>query len=459
MLLHRKISYQREVVLFRANGAKDVLYLNPKKIQNFKSRIGLFQDIQKLCFFKIEIGKFLKDLHLLRNLKVLMVERYYKNQRRAHRVTLKSNSLEKLSFKHVGFSSTNIESIDFNTQNLNSLVFWNTSTKKFPVNFCFPLTIRHLECIEFDSDIGVLKNLETLICKKIVCPFSLETFKFLQRLELFPYEETELDYIRRIVKEKKRLGRDKLEIIVCGLKDFLVPFRQSHEVGKIPNLPNLNEHYLDQVAKHPYALVGHIPWRINIYFPIFAKSFKEIPKDLFRKFVNIDVIELRDFSKLRNRKSPNDSYVLQLLKQSNPKDVSISFNFNPKFYEELTSIQTIETLLISDKFENLNYDHFLKLKYLNDLSIFTEKLPIDFVPKIFTLKFLNCFHFHYSNCSLIFYRKPEYYLFDLQIYKKKGPFIRTTKAFDDLDDLFQELEKLKVENKPCLRNCLNLSPI
>ena len=229
---------------------KDTLYQNPEIFRNFNSRIELFKDLLKLCFVRIEMSEFLKDLHLLRNLRVLMIYNYYKiNNGYDNHIALNSTSLEKLSFNYCGFRETIIESIDFNTPNLNSLVFWNDENEKFPIKFRFPLTIRHLECIKFDSNMRVLKNLDTLVCQSIICSFTLEDFRSLRRLELFPWREPELEYIRGIVNEKNHLGRDKLEILVCGFNDILVAFKQPDR--DLPILPCLNGDFLGQVAERP----------------------------------------------------------------------------------------------------------------------------------------------------------------------------------------------------------------
>ena len=389
---------------------EDTHGLDPEKFFNFNSRIELFCDLQKVCFFRVEISEFFYDLHLLSKLKVLMIDDFLIDDDLDHHITFDLNSLEKLSLKYVyyqAYPERNIKSIDFNTPSLSSLVFWNDYfifelARNCPVKFRFPLTIRHLECIQFDSNLSVLKNLETLICQKIVVPFKLNDFKSLQRLELFPREEEELEYIRGIMEEKRSLRRDNLVITVCGFQDLLVAFAPGHQQNN--TLFELNEHFLRQVADHSDKLVGHIPWQffMNEFF-IFPKTFKEIPKDFFffKKFVHFLIIVVPDDSERRRRKrdTPDPSYVLQLLSQSNPEHVRTRFSFNRKFYEQLTSIQSIKALEITERFENLNLDHFLKLKNLRSFCIFTEKLPIDFISKLFTLRFMYDFFF---SCSRFF---------------------------------------------------------
>ena len=441
---------------------EDTVYCDPDKFGNLRSKIELFRTLQKLCFFHVEMNEFIEDLHLLPNLKVLMIHDYkVKRERNLANLKLSSSSLEKLSFKY--FKTEHpfemIDSIDLDTPNLSSLIFWNDAITEpfanFPIKFRSPLKIQHLECIEFDSKLSVLKNLETLVCQKIVCPFTLEDFKMLQRLELFPAEEEELDYIRGIMKEKNNLRKDSLEITVCGFKDLLVAFKHGYRLF-FSNF-ELNEHFLSQVAKHSENLVGYIPWDFNVYFSVFHKIFEEIPKNFFKKFSNFKRIYFSDYTRrLRKRKFPNQSEILQLLIQSNPKvvDLGWDFYFNLEFYEQLTSIKSIRHLEINDKFENLDYELFLKLEFLESLSIRTEKLPVDFIKKLFKLKFMYNFSFCYSRFRLSVMLCQTYYSYSIDLTRKKDFDMIIDMNFYFLDDLIEEIKKLKSENRAFIRGSL-----
>ena len=450
--------------------SEDIVYSGPDKFCNLNSRIELFKDLRKLSFFNVEMSEFFKDLQLLSKLKVLMIDGYYiysENRRddKNLQITLHSNGLEKLSFKRdkkVG-GDPDIKSIEFNTPKLNSIIFWNdgfrfSTRDRFPVRFRYPLIIKHLECIEFDSNMSVLSNLETLVCQKITCPFKLADFKSLQRLELFPNEESELNEIREIVNEKWNLQRENLEIIVCGFKDLLVACKP--EFPSESTIFELNDHYVRQVVKHSDNFVGPIPWKFHLTnFPSFYRSFRELPSDFFPKFANIFMVCV---SKSKRTCPPDPSDVLQLLRQTNPKWVDIGFgantkkilNFSKGFYEQLTSIQSINTLYIQEWFENLDFDLFLRLKYLKTLYIGTEKLPIDFIRKFFKLKYANSFLFSYSNISISVYDNWENYTLFKALTKKGSRYFENMTNFDYLKDLIEDLKRLKTENPPYLRGCL-----
>lgn len=454
---------------------EDLLYSSLKEFRDFKSRIELFGNLQKLCFFKVdisELSEFMRDLPLLSRLKVLMISYGLSNlpefrQNRGpdyrHSITFDSNSLEKLSFTYIcgPIPRGKFASIDFSTPNLSSLVFWNDWRDSLEsVQIRFPLKIQHLECIAFGSKMSELKNLETLNCQFIACPFTLKDFKSLRKLELFPFEKIEFESIRRIMNEKKNLRRNDLEIIVCGLRDVLIPCKPGDRISSISF--KVNERYFGWLAKHQANLVGKIPWGLYLDFSVFYKTFKAIPKAVFKTFVHfedVDIITLNyglKGKKLKRDETPSPSDVLQFLFQANPKSVNIgSCDFGKEFYKQLVSIQSIIHLCLTEKFENLDWDEFFKLKNLQTFIIRTEKLPIAFVSKIFERKFLDTLQFGLTKYSFI----------GLQNYCSRGLFFRYSYLrecskhvhsnffFDCSDDLVREMERLK-NDEPSLKTRL-----
>lgn len=275
-----------------------------KEFRNLNSRIDLFKDLQKLCFFHVELKEFIEDLHLLKRLKVLIIYGYFIHGRGrdGYRIAFKSISLEKIAIKFKKLTSR-IESLDFDTPNLNSLIFdnyfaYSDREVKYQVNFRCPLKVRYLECIEFDSQLSVLKNLETLVTQTITCPFSLKDYKSLKRLELFPRKTNELDHIRAILNEKRDLKRDALEITVCGFRDVLIALKQE-DANIYLSVLNLNQYFLGQVAKYQ-DLVGYIPWEVNLDFGIFNKVSKKLPKNFFTKFYSISLSRFPTIQRERN---------------------------------------------------------------------------------------------------------------------------------------------------------------
>ena len=162
--------------------------------------------------------------------------------------------------------------------------------------------------------------------------------------------------------------------------------------------------------KHPENFVelpfAPIPWKFNLEnFPRFYRSFRELPNDFFPKFANIFMVCV---SKSKKRVRPTHQMSSNCSARPIQNGVYIGFGANTKkilnfrmgFYEQLTSIQSIKILYIQEWFENLDFDLFLRLKYLDTLYIGTEKLPIDFIRKFFKLKYVNSFLFSFSNLSI-----------------------------------------------------------
>ena len=466
------------------HGAED-----PSVFINFNSRIVLFENLRKLCLYSIGTTEFLKDLPLLKKLKVLMIPDYFyfqKSRPDHHRIEFESSSLEKLSFKYTSryepkYGEQIIDLIDFNTPQLSSLVFWDESydtTNRVTVRsirFRYPLKLKHFECIEFRSSMKGLKNLETLNCQTIVCSFNLVDFESLQRLELFPKEDDELDYIKEIIKKKEHLERQSLEIIVCGFKDHLISYRSGLQVERARFL--LSEHFLDQVAKHPAKFIGCIPWKFTVFSDLFAdERFKELPNVLFKKICNIASFHIVDpgedlesnqvsnpesnsgpvkSERKRKRNCQNPSYILDLLFQCNPRSlINYDFKFSIEFYEKLASILSIKEIHLVEHSENLDFDQFLKLKHLKTCYFLTDKMPIDFISKVFRMRFVGIVTFNLQSVGFYFVRYPEYYEFSVTHGDGKSLILEFEKRFDCLKDLIEELERLKKTNKAYLKGRL-----
>ena len=184
-----------------------------------------------------------------------------------------------------------INSIDLNTPNLSSFVFCFKSRSKEidpesvrPVEFRFPLKIRHLECVEFKPSMGELTNLETLNCEKIGSPFKLADFESLKRLELFPRTDEELNSVKEIIGQKEQLKRSSLEIIVCGFKDHLISHESEFAIQFSAAEAQLNDHFLDQIAGHPAHFVGRISWQFSLGFdPTVEDRSKELSGVFFKR--------------------------------------------------------------------------------------------------------------------------------------------------------------------------------
>lgn len=232
----------------------------------------------------------------------------------------------------------------------------------------------------------------------------------------------------------------------------------------------LYEQFLDQVVKHPADFVGRIPWKFTLVSTLFdvempSNIFKQISKiHTFWIDTNVDAESSADYeselsktksnSGLRKRpKCPNPSFLLHLLTQCNPTILfNFEYEFSREFYESLTSILSIKELNLIERFENLDWNLFLKLKYLRKFTMCTEKLPIDFISRMFELKFLREVKLNALDYWFYFDRHSAY--FELKVTYDDGSDIlpyQPEKCFDCLKDLVEELERLKAND-----NRLNL---
>lgn len=407
---------------------EETVFLKPKEFHDFNTRINLFSNLRKLCLYRIEMYDFLNDLHLLKNLKILMIKDFYTytytrqlDEDSDYRInlTFESDSLEKLSFEPIKtLPLQSIESIDFNTPNLSSLSLWTNSNVEtnLSIKFCSPLKLRHLECIEFDSNMSALTNLETLNCLKIVCPFRLENFASLQKLDLFPRQDDELDYIKGLIDQRKQLERTNLEIIVCGFKDLLIAYKPKYQL--YARSFKLDKHFLSQIAKHPTKFVGRIPWEFKLDFPAFYETFEEIPKDLFCNHTpNIYSVSVWSENSTSEITLFHPAYVLELVTQSRPCSVTIfDYEFDKEFYQRLSSIQSIKELTVNTpSFEKSDYDCFLNLKNLRQFFIDTHQVPMDFILAIFKLKFMLEVMFYLKFATVGIHREKNCYCLEIAI--------------------------------------------
>ena len=342
--------------------------------RRFDLRMEFFRNLQKVCLdaFEEKVNQFLEEVHLLSKLKVLMVYGSYKITLR----TLSSSSLEKLSLS--GDLHTPVH-LELNTPNLSSVTFLMDYRQ---IDFRFPLKVKHFECYaSFNPYLSRLKNLETLICQKITSDFKLKDFKSLIRLEVFPYNEDELQVVRQILDQRKRLERDRPEMFICGFKEQLPTCGKIFE--PFLDIPNgLQPEYIEYVVQNYSNLVGTIPWCFHFDIRNLFKCGNLIPRDFFQK-LPIGEISYKAREVLKITES-EQRVLVEHIKRSSPSVLLIQrldLSLKREFYEQLSSVQSLKFLWIGPHLENVEFEHFLKLKYLRNIWIRSERIPIQFVSK------------------------------------------------------------------------------
>ena len=360
---------------------KDLLHLKFR----FNLSMKFFLDIEKVYLYKIgqRIRFFLDEVNSLAKLKVLMIEEVIIEHRK-----LNSLSLEKLSLK-----CSLVNDIELCTPNLSSLIIWNyDSNNPYFVNFSYPLKVKHLQCLNFNSIFSGLKNLVTLFCKVITIDFRLNDYKSLTRLELFPTSENELQAARHIQEERDRLKRDALEMFFSGFKEELVMCESLFDSTCI-----LDYEYLDRVVSNQSNFLGHIPWQFIVYISTLIKHASSTPRGFLDKFQLNQLFSTKDYE--ANITEQELTNLIELIRRSNTRLLHLyhlKLNLRTRqFYEEIASVQSISDLYIGPYLENVNFENFLKLKHLQYFAILSDKIEIEFVCKLFKeLKLLARFAFY-----------------------------------------------------------------
>ena len=380
----------------------------------FNLKMPFFGHLQKVYLHQIgpKISHFIEEVHLLANLKVLMID-----ERKIEFLKLSLPNLEKFSFKCSCF-----DLVDLDTPKLSSITFWSRHSFepcKRRMKSHFPLKVKHLECLEFNSNFSCLINVESLICQEITVGFSLEDYKSLTRLELFPIDESQLQLTRRLWEEREQLARTDLKMVVSGFKEELVFHALSRSLSHA--YFRFAPQYLEKAITNFPNLVDYIPWGFTFSVPTSIEYASSIPANFVDKFVAIKEIHI-SHPELKITESQEAS-LIELIRRCEPEVLSVlALHLREPFFEQLSRVQSIQCLRIGRYLGNVKFDHFLKFKNLTFLLISFEKIETEFICKLFEqLKLLANFSFTSYKIGIdiffIQYRHymeyiPEYYDFE-----------------------------------------------
>ena len=436
----------------------EVLYLNRYSNRRLSLRMEFFRNLQSLYLYNIDdkrLNLFLEELNGLSQLKVLMI-----TKGEVHLKLLSSSSLEMLSLE-----CCVVDAVEVDTPNLNSLAYRNSREANDEINFRFPLKVQHLECLSFTSKLSQLKNLETLLCMEIVSDFSLNDFKYLKRLEIWPLEE-HLPLVRRIHEERKGLNRP-LELIVSGLKEELV-IGVSNEF-QATSL-RLTSHYLEMIERNSFKFVGPGPWQFETEIGTLVKYWERVLSKFFNG-CHFHVEPFRHYTLyyLREKGVPL-TRVIELLRRSHSQSLTLevrqlppSFYVNRvdlpvEFYHQIASLESLTNLSVEIRFDefskinqlkNFDFDCFRKLKNLQILRIHSKSIPLTFLCKavkqfkfFFQIEFRLLEHSTRFIISIVFAPDPETddsHPFLLAY----GPDFDVDKTFANVDEVVQELNEMR----------------
>ena len=163
-------------------------------------------------------------------------------------------------------------------------------------------------------------------------------------------------------------------------------------------MAGLQPEYIEYVVQNYSNLVCTIPWAFRFDIRNLLKYGNVIPQDFFQKFPGICQISYMAQEKVLKITESEQRVLIEHIKRSNPWFLSIQrldLSLKREFYEQISSVQSLTFLQIGPHLENVEFEHFLKLKYLQTFFIQSiQKIPVEFVSKLFIqLKHLKEFKF------------------------------------------------------------------
>ena len=421
---------------------------NSEIICNFQT--GFFRNLQKVYLYHIgeKINLLLEAMSYLTKLRLLKIKEGILKLK-----TLSSSSLERLQLKCVYF-----DSFELNTSNLSSLILCAERPREdIPLLIRFPLTIKYLECVQFNRNLSELKNLKTLVCQRIACDFRLEDFKSLTKLEIWP-TESQLPMARRIQQERMLLKRKDLELIVSGFKVSGLEkgdlFSCTISLGTL----ELSQEYLELVKRNCSNFFGCAPWKTKLELATFVQhAGGGIPDDFFVHFPKLNCIFNLEPFQLGNS---GVSHLIELLKRSNTTTFKLqlfSMNLTQEFYDNLVRVESMRKLIINfPQHLNFSFDCLLNLKNLKLLWIGANSIEFEFICKM-VKQWEEVFHFHFGShtpapfhLDISVQKRSEFQNvvgcpFSLYVTYKKDA-VSVSEDCRDVNELVIELKKLR-ENK------------
>ena len=391
---------------------EDMLYCDLTGSDNVKSKlIPYMEELERLyLYWTGESSRFfLQNLPLLSKLKVLIIRDEYSSLCDNGKLELlSSKSLEKLSLT---FTKPTGTQLDLDTPSLHSLVVWERSVNSLgdPINYFFryPLKVRYLQCIDFNSMLGVCKNLEELVCWQISFPFDLNDYRSLRKVNIYPLLNDEHDSLNRLTEQRDRLHRKNLQILVFGFDCT----RIYHY-----NIDSYSHMFLDKdnlkiLAANRSKLIDPIPWNCFFEFEPLYEVFGRIRKDLPKIFSRIQTVKMETQRQALVELKASD--VINILTETKVVELILEkCNFQREFYKLLPAVQSIKRLRITEQsLDCEHYAHLAKLNNLNLVYINSEMLSKEFVYKFVNSKFFNFLNFVHVSTK-------DY--FDLSINKLKG---------------------------------------
>jgi len=290
------------------------------------------------------------------------------------------------------------------------------------IKFIYPQQIRHAEFQEKRKLLRKFSNLEYLYCKR----FEAIEDNFLMnypKLKQIHFDGND-QVFAKLKSQKERFHKKDLKIYFLGVHfDNLPQYSSAYNHSDLyeKNVKLLADNY----GKNKIANV--LPFVERINYNIYEENFKELPKDLVRRFVNLEQVtvtnKVNDQQKFTNFLKVCSNFSILKLNNSS-LDSFFYTNRLPECCPSLTSL-TIK----DENVEELDFDFLFRLSYLINL-ITNKQLSIDFVYDLFTkLKHFEQIWFSHLNDKVRIVTN-ENRLLRLFINEKETQFYNIDEMFD-----------------------------
>ena len=367
---------------------QEMIYCDPSDSSDIHKVLAFIGDLERLYLYWVHKPTkfFLWSLPLLNKLKVLIIHDHYScffGDEKLELQLLSSSSLEKLS---ITFTKPTGIQLDLETPSLHSLIVWESPLDS-RFRFCYPLSIRYLQCVDFKSILGVCKNLQELVCQQISFPFDLNEYQSLRKVNIYPLIDDEHDTLTRLTEQRDRLHRESLQILVSGFNCARIYYRH------VDSMMLLDKDNLEKLAANQSKLIEPIPWGCYLWFKPLYENFGKITKELPKIFSKIQTVEMGpEDHKLVESKA---SDVVNFLADIKVAELILEeCNFKREFFELLPAVKSIKKLNITERsLASEDYALITKLKNLNQILVESEKISIDFVRKCLDLRFFEFLSF------------------------------------------------------------------
>lgn len=311
-------------------------------------------------------------------------------------------------------------------------------------------TIKHLMIEYYSNRCEQFKNLETLQCSDIMfgsSSFDRNILKILEKLKIlnlnsFKYQSTEYE---RLVSNVEYIKKQKIVLKRTDLQIFLNGVLLEASI----KLDNNDKEPLSFQLKNYDLLKGDLSSFTDLkYDTLLEKCPNNIPNDFFKKYFNIQRIELSNVKVI-----DQNQFILALKSLKCLTElVLINVTFNQLFYDQLPANCQLTCLKIEEiKSTSIEFSFILKFKILKDFET-TQDVSADLaILAIKNLKNLHSFEIKFKNFKIT--RRKDNAIYSICYFNEKNPYLLRQKTLNKLEDatkayedVFKEIEAILLEN-------------